>query len=81
MHCLCTVYVFSIDIPFKGSQNLLNMRSKVTVVLMTQLYHGHCSVQPNQSYAFKKTVLRIIREDIRQSWLQRAVNGTTVACP
>jgi hypothetical protein len=35
------MYVFSIDIPFKGSQSLSNMRSKVTSVSYLRC-HWHC---------------------------------------
>jgi hypothetical protein len=35
------MHVFSIDIPFKGSQSHSNMRSKVTAVSMTLLWMSH----------------------------------------
>jgi hypothetical protein len=55
------MYVFSIDIPFKGKQSLSNMRSKVTTASMTPLCHVH----PSQ-ISLQKAMCRIICEDIRK---------------
>jgi hypothetical protein len=61
------MYVFSIDIPFKGNQSLSNARSKVTAV---SYFHSgvtdtavRCAAE---SDFLIKTVCRIIHEDIRQ---------------
>jgi hypothetical protein len=62
------MYVFSIDIPFKGSQSLSNMRSKVTAVsyLLSGVNDTAVPCAAKSDFLIKKTVCLIIREDVRK---------------
>jgi hypothetical protein len=58
------MYVFSIDILFKGSQSLSNMRSKFTAVSLKPLYSLHGTAVLNifansKLYLFEKTLTRV----------------------
>jgi hypothetical protein len=72
------MYVFLIDIPFKGSQSHSNMRSKVTAV--SYLHSGVNSTAVPcvaESDFLMKTVFQIIREDIRKKVGCTAVSSDT----
>jgi hypothetical protein len=83
------MYVFSIDIPFNGSQSPSYMRSKVTVVSYLHSCVNDSAVHvtavsltllciSQQSQLLHCAVFRIIRENFRQSFLHSSVNDIAV---
>jgi hypothetical protein len=69
------MYVFPIDIPFKDSKSVFNMRSKVTKSYLHIGVFDRCAMCMSHV-----TVLWIFTKDIRQSLLHIGVNDTTVMC-
>jgi hypothetical protein len=88
------MYVFSIYIPFKGSQSLSYMRSEATAV--SYLHSGvidtavhitavsmipQCRVQPSQISIKKKTMFELFAKIFeKEGWLHSGVNDTAVIC-
>jgi hypothetical protein len=65
------LYVFSIDIPFKGSQNLKfkgskSQRCHICTAVSQHCQWHRCAVCSRVRFPYGKTVCQIIREDIRK---------------
>jgi hypothetical protein len=69
------MYVFSIDIPFKGSQSLSNMRFKVTAVSFL-----HSGVIDTESDFLLNRVSNYSRRYSKKSLMHSGVNDTGVIC-